>query len=107
MYCRTVPNKTTVLVEAALGKARDKDTSVTAWDVSTYNADTHLLISVFSVRSGVCAAHTVMQQGSRYASMLVRSVQALVFPSLGTQHPQKGAAQEASPGWSLLALFLL
>lgn len=105
MSCRTVPNKTTVLVEAALGKARDKDTSVTAWDVS--NPDTHLLISVLSVHSGVCAAHTVMQQGSRYASMLVRSVQAVVFPSLDSQHPQKGAEQEASPGWSLLALFLL
>lgn len=69
MYCRIVPNKTTVLVEAALGKACDKDTSVTAWDVS--NADTHLLISVFSVCHGVCAVHTVMQQGSRYASILL------------------------------------
>lgn len=75
MYCRIVPNKATVLVEAALGKACDKDTSVTAWDIS--NADTHLLISVFSVHSGVCAMHTVMQQGSRYASMLVRSMQAV------------------------------
>ena len=107
MYCRLVPNKTTVLVEAALGKARDKDTSVTAWDVSTYSANTHLLISVFSICSGVCARHTVMQQGCRYASMLVRSVQAVVLASLGSQHPQKAVEQEASPVWSLLALFLL
>ena len=77
MCCRLVPNKTTVLVEAALGKACDKDTSVTAWDVSTYSADTHLLISVFSICSGVCAVHTVMQQGYRYVSMLVRSCRQL------------------------------
>lgn len=105
MYCRIVHNKTTVLVEAALGKARDKDISVTAWDVSTYNADTRLFLS--SASAVVSVQCTVMQQGSRYASMLVRSPQAVVFASLGSQHPQKGAEQEASPGWSLLALLLL
>lgn len=63
MSCRTVPNKTTVLVEAALGKARDKDTSVTAWDVS--NADTHLYLS--SVSTVVSVLHT--QSCSKAAGM--------------------------------------
>lgn len=58
MYCRLVPNKTTVLVEAALGKARDKDTSVTAWDVSTYSADTHLLICLQHLQWCLCQAHS-------------------------------------------------